>query len=365
MDPQEHPTPPESSPSSAVNREDLPANPYEQTTNPYADAALTGQANPIDSSPLAPPAPDSLRAWTPLAVVAVSGAVFIFFSFVMALVAVLVVHGEIDPASLRDQQMLADVSRSRVGLFLLVAVPQLALVMPCLFAAGLSPEPFRRRLGLVRGHWPIWAWFAAAAATPMVGLISGVVVDQFLDESEALKEMSQIFRNHGQNGFLIPLALMIGATPAICEELLFRGYVQTRMARSFGPLFGILMASFLFAAFHLDPVHVIAVFPLGLFLGLVSWRSGSIFPAMMGHFVNNVISVVGVVLAPEEQTDVLAAPVLAVSLVILLLGTVGTASLMVAMIYYGDPNDRAAAGSGLESRAAIVTEERPTFPRNR
>ena len=72
-----------------------------------------------------------------------------------------------------------------------------------------------------------------------------------------------MFRSHGQNGFLFPLALMIGATPAICEELLFRGYIQTRLVRSLGPLLGVGIASFLFAAFHLDLVHVIAVFPLG------------------------------------------------------------------------------------------------------
>ena len=128
--------------------------------------------------------------------------------------------------------------------------------------------------------------------------------------------------------------MMIGATPAICEELLFRGYIQTRLAKSFGPILGVGIASLLFAAFHLDLVHVVAVFPLGLFLGWVSWQSGSLFPAILGHFVNNVISVVGVVLAPEDEPEMLALPAVAFTLGILLVGIAGMAVVSVVSVAY-------------------------------
>ena len=175
-----------------------------------------------------------------------------------------------------------------------------------------------------------------------------MVCGLFLEESESLKEMSQIFRDHGASGFLIPLSLMIGMTPAVCEELLFRGYLQTRLAASLNPLAGILISSGMFAAFHLDFVHVIAVFPMGLFLGWVSWRSGSLIPAMMGHFVNNFISVVAVVMAPEGQADVLAAPAIAISLTIIALGILGMSATVTASIAFGPPPpaDRPSPESG-------------------
>ncbi len=258
----------------------------------------------------------------------------------MALVALLVVHGEITPEIIRDPKSLEVVSQSRIGLFIVVVIPQIALLIPSLVAATLSPVPTRQRLSLVRGHWPLWAWVAAAAATPLVGMIAGLVVGLFMEESHTLKQMSSIFRDHGQNGFLIPLALMIGGTPAICEELLFRGYVQTRLTRSLGPVVGIGIASFLFAIFHLDLVHVVAVFPLGLFLGWITWQSGSIFPAMMAHFVNNVISVILVVLAPEADVDVLALPAITFTLAILGMGIMGMAAVSVASVVYGSPGSR-------------------------
>ena len=310
------------------------------------------------------------RWWTPLAISALSLGLFLITSGIMALVALFVVHGKVTREILSDPKSLELVSQSRIGLFIVVVIPQIALVIPSLLAAACSAVPMRQRLGLVRGHWPLWAWLAAAAATPLVGMVSGVVVGLFLEESDTLKQMTQIFREHGQNGFLLPLAFMIGATPAFCEELLFRGYVQTRLTRSFGPLVGIVVASFLFAAFHLDLVHVIAVFPLGLFLGWIAWQSGSLFPAMMGHFVNNVISVVAVVLAPEADVDVLALPAITFTLAILATGVLGMAAVSVASVIYGGPKSsepRIAPADNVSCKCGLraPTSRELTFARSR
>ncbi len=274
------------------------------------------------------------RWWTTLAVIAVSLLVFLVASFMLAILGVWIVYGEVTLELLGSPDSLAGVSRSRWGLIVVVVLPQLVLVLPSIAAAFLSPVPLRRRLGLVRGHWPVWAWFSAAAATPLVGLVSGIFVGMFMEESDSLKEISGIFRDHGNSGFLLPLAMIIGLTPALCEEILFRGYVQTRLTKSFHPAVGIFIASFFFAAFHMDLVHVMAVFPLGLFLGLVSWRSGSLFPAMLGHFFNNFISVMLVVMSPEEANDVLAAPTIAASFAIILVGMIGMSATIAASLIY-------------------------------
>ena len=42
----------------------------------------------------------------------------------------------------------------------------------------------------------------------------------------------------------------------------------------------------------LDPLHVIAVFPIGVWLGYIAWKAGSIWPAIMGHVANNGFSIV-------------------------------------------------------------------------
>ncbi|WP_182869181.1 type II CAAX endopeptidase family protein [Stieleria mannarensis] len=275
--------------------------------------------------------PDRPRIWPSLVLPLISLATFLLSSLVMMVVAFFVVHGEFSPRMMVSAEAMKTVSSSRVGLLLLVVAPQVALVMPTLIAAWLSPVGFSRRLSLIRGHWPYWAWVAAALTTPLIGWISSIAVGSLMEESESLKMMSDIFRGHGESGFLIPLALLIGATPAFCEEFLFRGYVQTRLNRRIGPALGILLSSALFAVFHMDLIHIIAVFPLGLYLGVIAWRSGSLFPAMLGHFVNNSISVFAVVLGPETQDQDPTPEMALFLLVVIALGLFGAMLTAVAM----------------------------------
>lgn len=228
--------------------------------------------------------------------------------------------GELSAESAADPEVMSRVMQDRVGIFIAILPPQLSLILVPLAAAFLLPEGPRRGLRLVRGRWPIWVWIAAAAGTPLIGLISSILVSGFATESESLEMFTETFRVHGRSGFLLPIALLIGLAPAVCEELLFRGYLQPRLTRLIPPGMGVILASAMFAVFHLDPVHVIAVFPLGLWLGFLSYRSGSLFPAMIGHFVNNVLSVVSVM---AEETGALDIPDAAISIPILVGGGLG------------------------------------------
>ena len=300
------------------------------------------------------------RWWSPIVIVIISLVTFVMASGVMMVVSVLIVSGipaeemEIfqDPAKL--QAAMGDVVKSRLGLFLSLVVPQAALVLPCLIAATLSPVPFKQRLGLVRGRWPVWSWLAVGAASPFVGILSGLVLSVFVPESQALKDMNNIIRDHGNSGFFFPLALMIGVTPALCEELLFRGYIQQRLTLAFRPAWGIFIASFLFAIFHVDRVHALAVFPLGLFLGWVTYQSGSLLPAMVGHFVNNFVSVLGIVTAPEEGQDILGLPALTLSLSVFAFGLIAVAAIA-RLAYQTRHGSSSETANSNEAQSEIIT----------
>lgn len=74
-----------------------------------------------------------------------------------------------------------------------------------------------------------------------------------------------------------------GALAGICEEMLFRGPIQTAMLRRIPPWAAIGFTAFLFGAAHLDLHGMPLRTALGILLGWVVWRSGSIFPAMLLH----------------------------------------------------------------------------------
>ncbi len=88
------------------------------------------------------------------------------------------------------------------------------------------------------------------------------------------------------------LLFVFAIVPAICEEVLFRGFVQAGLVRVFesGPA-GIVLTSLVFAAFHLDPWRFLGVWTLGLFLGALAYRTGSLIPSILAHGLNNILSI--------------------------------------------------------------------------
>lgn len=86
---------------------------------------------------------------------------------------------------------------------------------------------------------------------------------------------------------LIALWPTFALVPGVAEELLFRGVLQGALGRT---LIGSLIAGGAFAAFHVDPVHIVGVLPLGLFLSWVAYRSSTLV-SMFAHVANNSLAV--------------------------------------------------------------------------
>ncbi|MEZ4701779.1 MAG: type II CAAX endopeptidase family protein [Rhodothermales bacterium] len=80
---------------------------------------------------------------------------------------------------------------------------------------------------------------------------------------------------------------VMALTPAFCEELLFRGYVQRQLERQLGVVAGIVIIGVLFGLFHFRFSQVIPLSVIGMYLAYLTWRTGSLWPAIAVHFVNN------------------------------------------------------------------------------
>jgi membrane protease YdiL (CAAX protease family) len=86
----------------------------------------------------------------------------------------------------------------------------------------------------------------------------------------------------------LPIFIMIGAfLPGIIEELLFRGVMQGAMEKQGGRVSAILFPALAFAAFHADPLFILAPFLAGLLLGFLRKKTGSIYPAVLAHISMN------------------------------------------------------------------------------
>ena len=101
----------------------------------------------------------------------------------------------------------------------------------------------------------------------------------------------QVVRTLGE--FAQGLAIVV-VVPGFLEELAFRGFVFAGLCFYRGPHVALLASSLLFAAFHLDPWHFPAVFLLGFTFGALVWLTHSIYPAILAHMINNLVSLLGI-----------------------------------------------------------------------
>ena len=87
---------------------------------------------------------------------------------------------------------------------------------------------------------------------------------------------------------------MLGGGLAAAFETFYRGGLQTLLVRRWGPWVAISLTSLLFALSHLFVapgwLRVATFFP-GLVMGVLRYRNGSVFPAILYHGVCNIWAV--------------------------------------------------------------------------
>lgn len=84
-----------------------------------------------------------------------------------------------------------------------------------------------------------------------------------------------------------PVILVVSVYAAIVEELAFRGVIYSALQRVLDTKEVILVSSLMFMVIHLAVPSFPHLLLIGLALGFLRWRSGSIYPCMLLHFTHN------------------------------------------------------------------------------
>ena len=131
-------------------------------------------------------------------------------------------------------------------------------------------------------------------------IVAGMFFINLCSEFIGLPDLMQdTFRAMSRNVFgIISIAIMA----PLVEELLFRGAIQGYMLRKgMKPLNAILIASAIFGIVHMNPIQVPFAFAIGLIFGWLYYRTGSVVPGIVGHFINNSIACLQMATLTEEE----------------------------------------------------------------
>jgi uncharacterized protein len=154
----------------------------------------------------------------------------------------------------------------------------------------------------------VWKYTALASLLIIVGapsvwllawLNTFVPLPTFLLELE--RQQTDMIEGFLKSDFNVALAIFhVAMVPAVCEEILYRGFALNLLRRTKAAWTAILITGIIFGFYHLRLSQVIPLATIGIFLGWITVKSGSLIPAMVAHFVNNAFSVLIVKFMPDS-----------------------------------------------------------------
>jgi uncharacterized protein len=105
------------------------------------------------------------------------------------------------------------------------------------------------------------------------------------------EELTKVLLRADSPAELLAVILVVAVVPAIVEEMLFRGLIQKIFERLMSPVVSAVLAGTIFGLYHLNPFDVVPLVGLGVFFGLLRYRSQSLLVPIAAHFFNNLMAV--------------------------------------------------------------------------
>jgi sodium transport system permease protein len=150
---------------------------------------------------------------------------------------------------------------------------------------------YRLNIGEALALRPVkpWVWPAVIIGVPATNL-AGAGIFRLANLIFPVPE--RVLEAFGESMFPadIPfwhLFLFFTILPGICEEMAFRGVLLYGLHRRFRPWVLVLVVGGIFGLFHIDLFRLLPVTFIGSILTAVTLMTGSIFPAMLWHALNN------------------------------------------------------------------------------
>ncbi|MBN2853768.1 MAG: CPBP family intramembrane metalloprotease [Clostridia bacterium] len=133
---------------------------------------------------------------------------------------------------------------------------------------------------------------AVLLVVPVIGLSNFIVDIVLYFFPESIEAYESTITTLMEGTPVILLIIGIGIIAPIVEELIFRGFIFKRLKDSFPVWAAILIQALFFAVVHGNLVQMSYAFAVGLILGIIVYKSNSLYPAIILHIINNSVSTV-------------------------------------------------------------------------
>lgn len=170
----------------------------------------------------------------------------------------------------------------------LMLVQQLVIIAtPAMLMGVILTRSVRKtfRLQLPRLHYFAIAVVLPLALMPLAATLAENLAWFFPPLPDSVVQTLRLMTSDNVSIGLTLLAFAVA--PAFCEEIAFRGFILSGFMRSRRKWLAIGLSSLAFGIMHMIPQQVFNATLLGLVIGLLAVRSGSIWPGIVFHLIFN------------------------------------------------------------------------------
>lgn len=146
--------------------------------------------------------------------------------------------------------------------------------------------------------WMVLFWCVLAA---FGAIIPSSYLQELLPELPNIVEDEFTMIMNNRLGYFV-----IGLLAPFVEELVFRGAILRALLRwKSNPVIGIVISAVMFSAIHMNPAQMPHAFLIGLLLGWMYYRTDSIVPGVVYHWVNNTIAYVLFAIYQDQDMELI------------------------------------------------------------
>lgn len=211
------------------------------------------------------------------------------------------------------------------GLWSIMAANVIGFLLVPLFFVSFSGYDMRETFRLKRpsiGHLLLTTLMVFCAYFLMNFLVNLQMSHKLTtpEEIKALEKKMEMVNSAVNLGVLLAVFLL-ALLPAVVEEFFFRGVMLAGLENAFSKSLAILVAGMLFGILHLGESEVMMIF--GIVLAYIAVKGDSIFLAVYGHFLFNLISVILMLNGPAAVSTEMAVQVSPGLLIVSSAGLIG------------------------------------------
>jgi membrane protease YdiL (CAAX protease family) len=123
-------------------------------------------------------------------------------------------------------------------------------------------------------------------------IVVSALIEQALSSVGVKQTQAEMFAGikSATPGQFVGVLLAVAVIAPVCEEIFFRGYVFTAVARQHSVPWAFGISSVLFALAHLNLQALGPILVIGVTFSFIYWRTGSLVPSMVAHAMNNALA---------------------------------------------------------------------------